>query len=44
MKKCRVNLIKELTNIKMKNLTVKFPNGEELSKVVITIMLDAVRI
>ena len=36
------DLIKELTNIKMKNLSVKFPNGEELTKDEITIMLDTV--
>ena len=28
----RINAVKELTNIKMKNLSVCFDNGDELSK------------
>ena len=40
--KWRVKIIKELTNIKMKNLEVNFDNGELLSKKEIDMMLCSI--
>ena len=40
--KWRPNLIKELTNIKMKSLKVNFTNGEELKKDEINDLIDIV--